>query len=151
MLNSVDILKQIRDKLKSVYDYTIYLDDSKENCNSPCFFLSLNIYRRQAGIDKVFCDGVIHLTYFSVKGETDAVKFYQIKDGISQSFHKGFKAKDRHIKIKSINTVTDGEDADIIHFDMQIEYFDVYEDKSDEKQYMIQNVGYKTGVKNYGA
>ena len=151
MLNSVDVLKQVRDKLKSVYDYTIYLDDSKDNCNSPCFFLSLNIYRRQAGIDKVFCDGVIHLTYFSVKGETDAVKFYQIKDGISQSFHKGFKVKDRYIKIKSINTVTDGEDADIIHFDMQIEYFDVYEDKSDEKQYIIQNVGYKTGVKNYGA
>ena len=66
-------------------------------------------------------------------------------------FHKGFKTNDRYIKIKSINAVTDGEDADIISFDMQIEYFDVYEDKSDEKQYMIQNVGYKTGVKNYGA
>lgn len=151
MLNSIDILKAVRDKLKSIYDYSVYLDDSKENCDSPCFFLSVNIYRRQAGIDKIFCDGVIHLTYFSVKGETDAVEFYRIKDDISQLFHKGFKTKDRYIKIKSINAVTDGEDADIISFDMQLEYYDVYEDKSDEKQYTIQNVGYKTEVKNYGA
>ena len=124
MLNSVDILKQVRNKLKSIYDYTIYLDDSKENCDSPSFFLQLNISRKQVGKHKFFNNGNLYITYFATKGSTDAVEFYNIKDAISQLFHAGFQTKDRYIKINNITSVTDGEDADIIYFTLQFEYFD---------------------------
>ena len=125
MLNGVDILKQVRNKLKSIYDYTVYLDDSKENCDSPCFFLQLNINRKQVGKHKFFNNGNLYITYFATKNTTDAVEFYEIKDAISQLFHAGFSAQDRYIKINNISAITDGEDADIIYFTLTFEYFDV--------------------------
>ena len=124
MLNSVDILKQVRNKLKSVYPYTVYLDDSKEDCDSPSFFLQLNILRKQAGKHKFFNSGNLYITYFATKGSTDAVEFYEIKDAISQLFHAGFQVQDRYIKINNISAITDGEDADIIYFTLTFEYFD---------------------------
>lgn len=124
MLNSVDILKQVRNKLKSIYDYTVYLDDSKENCDSPCFFLQLNITRKQVGKHKFFNNGNLYITYFDTKNTTDAVEFYEIKDNISQLFHVGFQVQDRYIKINNISAITDGDDADIIYFTLTFEYFD---------------------------
>ena len=124
MLQSVDILKQVRNKLKSIYDYTVYLDDSKENCDSLCFFLKLNISRKQVGKHKFFNNGNLYITYFAIKGSTDAVEFYEIKDTISQLFHAGFSVKNRYIKINNISAITDGEDADIIYFTLTFEYFD---------------------------
>lgn len=124
MLQSIDILKQVRNKLKSIYDYTVYLDDSKENCDSPCFFLQLNISRKQVGKHKFFNSGNLYITYFATKGTTDAVEFYNIKDAISQLFHVGFSVKDRYIKINNISAITDGEDADVIYFTLQFEFFD---------------------------
>lgn len=124
MLNSVDILKRVRNKLKSVYNYTVYLDDSKENCDSPCFFLQLNISRKQVGEHKFFNNGNLYITYFSTKGSTDAVEFYEIKDAISKLFHAGFQVQDRYIKINNISAITDGEDADIIYFTLIFEYLD---------------------------
>lgn len=124
MLNSVDILKQVRNKLKSVYDYTVYLDDSKESCDSPSFFLQLNINRKQVGKHKFFNNGNLYITYFATKGSTDAVEFYEIKDNISQLFHTGFQVQDRYIKINNISAITDGEDADIIYFTLTFEYLD---------------------------
>lgn len=130
MLQSVDILKQVRNKLKSVYNYTVYLDDSKENCDSPSFFLQLNISRKQVGKHKFFNSGNLYITYFATKNKTNAVEFYNIKDNISQLFHAGFSVKDRYIKINNISAITDGEDADIIYFTLQFEYFDTLgEDK----------------------
>nr|DAH99888.1 MAG TPA: tail completion protein [Caudoviricetes sp.] len=130
MLNSVEILKQVRNKLKSIYNYTVYLDDSKENCDSPCFFLQLNILRKQVGKHKFFNSGNLYITYFATKNKTNAVEFYNIKDNISQLFHAGFSVKDRYIKINNISAITDGEDADIIYFTLQFEYFDTLgEDK----------------------
>lgn len=125
MLNSVDILKQVRNKLKSIYPYTVYLDDSKENCDSPCFFLQLNISRKQVGKHKFFNNGSLYITYFAIKNTTDAVEFYNVKDAISQLFHVGFKVKDRYIKINNITSMTDGDDADIIYFTLTFEYMDV--------------------------
>ena len=139
MLNSVDILKQVRNKLKSIYPYTVYLDDSKENCDSPCFFLQLNISRKQVGKHKFFNNGNLYIIYFATKGSTDAVEFYEIKDNISQLFHVGFLVKDRYIKINNITSVTDGEDADIIYFTLQFEYFDTL-GKDIETNIMIENI-----------
>ena len=124
MLQSVDILKQVRNKLKSVYPYTVYLDDSKENCDSPSFFLQLNISRKQVGKHKFFNSGNLYITYFATKNTTDAVEFYEIKDNISQLFHAGFSVKDRYVKINNISAITDGEDADVIYFTLTFEYFD---------------------------
>lgn len=133
MLNSVDILKQVRNKLKSIYNYTVYLDDSKENCDSPCFFLQLNISRKQVGKHKFFNSGNLYITYFATKNTTDAVEFYNIKDNISQLFHTGFQIQDRYIKINNISTIIDGEDADIIYFTLTFEFFDTLgEDKITE-------------------
>ena len=124
MLQSIDILKQVRNKLKSVYSYTVYLDDSKENCDSPCFFLQLNITRKQVGKHKFFNNGNLYITYFATKNTTGAVEFYEIKDTISQLFHAGFQVQDRYIKINNISAITDGDDADIIYFTLTFEYFD---------------------------
>ena len=147
MLNSVDILKQVRNKLKSIYPYTVYLDDSKENCDSPCFFLQLNISRKQVGKHKFFNNGNLYITYFSTKNTTDAVEFYEIKDAISQLFHSGFQVQDRYIKINNISAITDGEDADIIYFTLQFEYFDTLgEDKITDTQ--MTNVTIAEHVKN---
>ena len=110
--------------MKSIYDYTVYLDDSKENCDSPSFFLQLNISRKQVGKHKFFNSGNLYITYFATKNTTDAVEFYEIKDNISQLFHTGFQVQDRYIKINNINAVTDGEDADIIYFTLIFEYLD---------------------------
>lgn len=148
MLQSVDILKQVRNKLKSVYAYTVYLDDSKENCSSPCFFLQMNINRKQAGKHKFFCNGNIYVTYFATKGTTDAVEFYEIKDEITALFHAGFKVKDRYIKINNISSITDGEDADIIYFTFIFEFFDSL---GEEEETTIKIMNIKQEAKTYGS
>ena len=148
MLQSVDILKQVRNKLKSVYAYTVYLDDSKENCDSPSFFLRLNVDRRQAGKHKFFCNGNIYVTYFATKGTTDAVEFYEIKDKIAALFHTGFEVKDRYIKINNISASTDGEDADIIYFTFTFEFFDSL---GEEEETTIKIMNIKQEAKTYGS
>lgn len=148
MLQSVDILKQVRNKLKSVYAYTVYLDDSKENCSSPCFFLQMNINRKQAGRHKFFCSGNLYVTYFATKGTTDAVEFYEIKDEITALFHAGFKVKDRYIKINNISSITDGEDADIIYFTFIFEFFDSL---GEEEETTIKIMKIKQEERTYGS
>lgn len=148
MLQSVDILKQVRNKLKSVYAYTVYLDNSKENCSSPCFFLQMNINRKQAGRHKFFCSGNLYVTYFATKGTTDAVEFYEIKDEITALFHAGFKVKDRYIKINNISSITDGEDADIIYFTFIFEFFDSL---GEEEETTIKIMKIKQEERTYGS
>lgn len=140
LLKSVDIISAVKELIKSKYDYAVYLEDSKENCDSPCFFLALNIFRRRAGKHKFFCDGNLYITYFAKKGTTDAIEFYHIKDTIQEILHEGIKVQDRYIKIKSQSAETDGEDADIIYFDFQFEYYDVFKDSDTEAEYLIEHV-----------
>lgn len=140
MLNSADVLVTVRERLKSVYPCAVYLEDSKENCDTPCFFLSLNVARRQAGAHKFLCHGSLYITYFSCKGETDAVLFCRIKDEIAALFHAGFRVQDRHIKIRSISAETDGEDADMIFFSLLFEYYDVMGEGAEETPYKINKI-----------
>ena len=41
MLRQVEILKAVQDKLKKIYPLKVYLDEVKEDFETPCFFLKL--------------------------------------------------------------------------------------------------------------
>lgn len=124
MLQSTDLLINVRNKLKSEYDYAVYLDDSKENCESPCFFLDMLITRTQHNKYLFQCNANLYITYFAEKGVVDSFEMYQIKDNIQRLFANGMQVNDRYIKFKYMECETDGEDADIIYFTFKYEYLD---------------------------
>ncbi len=134
MLKSTDVLLEVRNRLKSKYDLSVYLDDSKENCDSPCFFLSMYVNRKQINRYLFKCNANLYITYFSEKNQTDSFEMYQIKDDIEEMFSTHLKVKDRCIKFHNLECETDGEDADIIYFTFKYEYIDnMTEDKEEHE------------------
>lgn len=134
LLKSTDVLLEVRNRLKSKYDLSVYLDDSKENCDSPCFFLSMYVNRKQINRYLFKCNANLYITYFSEKNQTDSFEMYQIKDDIEEMFSTFLKVKDRCIKFYNLECETDGEDADIIYFTFKYEYIDnMLEDKEEHE------------------
>lgn len=136
MLTQIDILQAVRDILKTHYDYPVYLDETKEGFESPCFFLKSN---RLANLDNQCYELnniTIYLTFFSEKGTLNAEELYILQDSLTSYFGSGIKVNkdNRYLLTRNLSHTIDGEDSDIITFSFDIQYYDYLytKDKEDE-------------------
>lgn len=139
MLKQTDILISTRNELKKLYpNFLVYLDDTKEGFDSPCFFLKLLIVRSQQSRALFLNDCTLYITYFAQKNETSAVELYDIKDNILNQFFGGLQVNERYIKFETVSCTTDGNEADIINFDLHFKYYDSIDEV--KEQYTIDNI-----------
>ena len=148
MLKEADILKAVRNEIKAIYpNYEIYLDDTKENFKTPCFFLKLirstNMHTKYLNFN--VC--TLYITYFPA-ANSDALGMYEVKDVLIEKFWQGLQVTDRHIKFEPINSNTDGQDSNIAQIALPFSYYDAV--PKEEPAYTIgqlhqsQNTNYRS-------
>lgn len=160
MLLQRDILEAVKEKLKSLprfKELKAYLDETKENFETPCFFLKLikttKPENARAGRTQNEC--LLVITYFDAKDETDeseskAAEIYDIKDEITAAFWRGLKVKDRWIHFSEVTSDTDGDDADIIYMQLPFEYMDAEPDEEENRFDVIGAIHQRERVKETG-
>lgn len=129
MIAVTNILESTRDKLKSLKDIPVYLDEVKESFKSPCFFLKTIkttvpekefLYKTQL---------TLYITYYAKKGHNSALELLAIKDLVNYAFAKGIFVDDsnknkRYLRFASIENETIGKDADIVEFTLRTNYYE---------------------------
>lgn len=129
MIAVTNILESTRDKLKSLKDIPVYLDEVKESFKSPCFFLKTIkttvpekefLYKTQL---------TLYITYYAKKGHNSALELLAIKDLVNYAFAKGIFVDDsnknkRYLRFASIENETIGKDADIVEFTLRTSYLE---------------------------
>lgn len=137
MLKQSEILLAVGNKLKSQFpNFPAYLDDTKENFKSPCFFLKMIVLKQPVNKYVNYNDCTLYITYFSLKGEA-MYKTYDIKDAVIDLFWRGLKVKDRYIHFGNISTMTEGQDADIEMLTLPFVFYDAIE--MDVTEYLMMN------------
>lgn len=136
MLTQIDILKAVRDVLKTHYDYPVYLDETKEGFESPCFFLKSNRLTNLDNKSYELNNITIYLTFYSEKGTLNAEELYILQDSLTSYFRSGFTVlKDnRYLLTKNLSLEIEGEDSDIIHLSFDIQYYDYLYTKDTENE-----------------
>lgn len=136
MLTQIDILKAVRDILKTHYDYPVYLDETKEGFESPCFFLKSNRLTNLDNKSYELNNITIYLTFFSEKGTLNAEELYTIQDSLTSYFRSGFAVQkdNRYLLTKNLSHEIDGEDSDIIILSFDIQYYDYLYTKDNENE-----------------
>lgn len=136
MLTQIDILQAVRDILHTHYEYPIYLDETKEGFESPCFFIKSIRLSNQDSKCYELNNITIYLTFFSEKGTLNAEELYIIQDSLTSYFGSGIKVNkdNRYLLTRNLSHTIDGEDSDIITFSFDIQYYDYLytKDKEDE-------------------
>jgi hypothetical protein len=132
MLTELEILDAIRTRLKAAYPYPVYLEDSKEDFLSPCFFLKSMLTRTQERQDMSINNLTVYITFFALKGSKSAPLLYSIKDGVLGMFWQGFQVENRYLHVDSINADIDGSDADTAQFALRSTYYDAVPDHLDD-------------------
>jgi len=141
MLTQRDILEATKEKLKNIPRFNslkVYLDESKENFETPCFFLKLIKTTRPDNVraGRTTNECLLVITYFAEKGENEAVDLYDVKDEITAAFWKGLKVQERWIHFEEVSSDTEGEEADIIYMQLPFTYMDA-EGEDEIGGYMI--------------
>ncbi|MBR1727939.1 MAG: hypothetical protein IJ728_02835 [Selenomonadaceae bacterium] len=149
MIKQSEILKAARDKLKTIADLPIYLDEVLENYENPCFFLKLVKTTRadseRANRNQNEC--LMIVTYFAQKGVCKALELYDIQDAIIQKFWRGLQVGKRWIHFQELQSDIDGEGADIVSVAMQFNYFDADQDDEEINLSFIRRIGQKERLK----
>ena len=139
MLTKIDIMHAVYDKIKSIYpDYEVYLDDTKRNFETPCFFLKLITIRTQEKERICYNDCTQYISYIPQEDDP-AVSVIEVRDKIDNAFWRGFQVKDRFIHMTSISHQTVGEDSDIVEMSLSFAYYDA-DAEDDEDVVMMEHV-----------
>ena len=124
MISDIDILTATKEKLKSIYpNYPVYLEETKEGFDSPCFFLKLQITQTQQNKANFFTDCNLYISYFSLKNDS-AANLYKVKNKVRQLFLFGLQVENRYLHFTSISATTSGQDADICEFTLPFNFYD---------------------------
>lgn len=114
-------------KIKKLYpDCKIYLEDSKRDFTTPCFFMRLISVRRQEKENLCYNDCTLYVTYIPSDGD-EAIETIKARDAIDNAFWRGFYVKDRFIHMGTIGHQTIGEDSDIAEIALSFAYYDADE------------------------
>jgi len=126
MLRQVEILEAVRNRLKKIYPLKVYLDEVKEDFETPCFFLKLikTVEPHDIRADKYLNDCLLIITYFALKGTAQAADLYNIKDSVTAAFWRGMQVKDRYIHFEEVSSDTDTEEAEIVYIQLPFKYYD---------------------------
>ncbi|MBP3722455.1 MAG: hypothetical protein J6I62_04290 [Selenomonadaceae bacterium] len=126
MLRQVEILKAVQDKLKKLYPLKVYLDEVKEDFETPCFFLKLIKTAIPHNIESNKClnDCLLIIAYLALKGTAQATDLYDIKDNVTAAFWRGLQVKDRYLYFEEVSSDTDTEEAEIVYIQLPFKYYD---------------------------
>lgn len=132
-MNQLDILTAVKTKLADHYDYPTYLDEVKEGFQSPCFFLKAIRTTNRNNYSYQKNRVTIYITFFSEKGTLLAEELYTLQDTLFNSFTYGMYLlnNSRFIQTENLQAEIDGEDSDIVRLQFDVNYFDVYDIRSD--------------------
>lgn len=126
-MNQLDILQAVQSKLAESFNYPIYLDETKEGFQSPCFFLKAIRTTNRDNYTYYKNNVSIYVTFFSEKGTLLAEDLYTIQDTLFTDFTYGFYLSNkRHFLLtENLHAEIDGEDSDVILFSFDVKYFDI--------------------------
>lgn len=126
-MNQLDILQAVQSKLAESFNYPIYLDETKEGFQSPCFFLKAIRTTNRDNYIYHKNNVSIYVTFFSEKGTLLAEDLYTIQDTLFTDFTYGFYLSNkRHFLLtENLHAEIDGEDSDVILFSFDVKYFDI--------------------------
>jgi hypothetical protein len=126
MMNQLDILEAVKAKVLDSYNYPIYLDETKEGFQSPCFFLKALRTTNRDNCNYHVNYVSVYVTFFAEKGTILAEDLYAIQDTLFNSFTYGFYLLNerRFLLTENIHAEIDGEDSDLITFSFDVKYFD---------------------------
>ena len=145
MLKETDILKAVWKKLKVIYPaHEVYLDETKENFKTPCFFLKL--IKSTAPHKKYLNYNVctLYITFFPER-PADAMEMYTVKDTVIEAFWAGIQVEERYIQFGAISGNTDGQDSDIAQITLPFNYYDAI--PRVEPGYTMQQLHQSTKIK----
>lgn len=134
MLKQTDILRATQEKLKKLYPLPVYLDEVKEDFQTPCFFLKMikRVQPHNINSNKCLNECLLVITYFALKGTVQAVDLYDIKDSVAAAFWRGMQVGDRYIHFEEVKSDTDSEEAEIVYIQLPFTYYD--SDSGDDEE-----------------
>lgn len=119
-----DILKAARALLKTIEDRKVYLDDVRENIETPCWLLKLNTTRAPVNGNRSqnICD--LYVTYIQDLNANDSLHLYDLKSALNDAFVPGFRCADRFITIETISTDIYDDAGEILQASLHFTYYD---------------------------
>ena len=134
MLKQTDVLRAAQEKLKKLYPLPVYLDEVKEDFQTPCFFLKMikRVQPHNINSNKCLNECLLVITYFALKGTVQAVDLYDIKDSVAAAFWRGMQVGDRYIHFEEVKSDTDSEEAEIVYIQLPFTYYD--SDRGDDEE-----------------
>lgn len=144
-LSENDIYNAIAALLDDEFGYTIYDDVVKEGFLKPCFFIrfitssepvSKYIYNR---------DVTTYLTFFPESDTQSESIYLDLMERIHIMFFRGFRVKERHLKIDSISDSRIGDDNDILQVSIHFSYLDYIE--KEHSEYIMEELGLNMKLK----
>lgn len=126
-MNQLDILQAVQAKLAKAFNYPIYLDETKEGFQSPCFFLKAIRTTNRDNYTYHKNNVSIYVTFFAEKGTLLAEDLYAIQDTLFTDFTYGFYLLNKRdfLLTENLHAEIDGEDSDVILFSFDVKYFDI--------------------------
>lgn len=140
MLTKADIMHAVYDKIKKMYpQYEIYLEDSKRNFVTPCFFMKMISVRTPQKENMCYNDCTLYISYIPSE-DAPAINTIEVRDAIDNAFWRGIQVKDRFIHMTTMSHQTVGEDSDIIEVSLSFAYYDADSDYGDKDVMLIEHV-----------
>lgn len=132
-MNQLDILQAVQAKIAEAFNYPIYLDETKEGFQSPCFFLKAIRTTNRDNYTYHKNNVSIYVTFFSEKGTLLAEELYAIQDTLFTDFTYGFYLLNKRdfLLTENLHAEIDGEDSDVILFSFDVKYFDIAPSKTE--------------------
>nr|UWG12063.1 MAG: hypothetical protein [Bacteriophage sp.] len=145
MINELDILTAVKEKLRTKYDFPVYLTPVDSTFKTPCFVLdildSVTLHSRAL----LHHDMTIYLDLIANNDELTAAELFAAKSNIYELFYDGFTVKDRHIQTGAIVVETAGNDFNGIRADIPVSFFDEIPDK--ETNWKMLNLYHRENIK----
>lgn len=162
-MKEYDILDAAAKVLATVRDIPVVLDHEEEGIESPRFFASLVDVASQSNLRLIYHDCTLHITYFAPKEQDiDDLETWEsifgivpdpehegydfrnnrvlltLKDAVKDAFVAGMEVGDRYIKFTSVSAQIEGQDADLIYFDMPFVYYEGVSEKKPD--YLMEKI-----------
>lgn len=118
------MLTAIAGLIKSKFSHKIYTDEIVEGFKQPCFFIKLVRRTDPQTVNFNSNNLSIIITFFSSSGANKEIAYLDMTDDLNLLFGSGFKAGDRHLKVKNFTTERIGENQDILQVTVTVDYFD---------------------------
>lgn len=126
-----DILKAARALLKTIEDRKVYLDDVRENIETPCWLLKLDTTRAPVNGTRNQNTCNLYITYIQDLNASDPLHLYDLKSAINAAFIPGFKVADRYITVDTASSDIYDDAGEILQATLHFVYYDAVQPVED--------------------